>query len=134
MDAVVVRITDPDIVGRVAYSARVRGVAPVDALVQLFVMARDGQWYLQEPVRRVEHRFIGRCMFGAPESPAGGAYRIVALVGHTVVTTSPLAVLPEAAGRAEAQVLRVEYDPSRPTGYDNPRPTGDGHLGLPQVR
>jgi hypothetical protein len=27
----------------------------------------------------------------------------------------------------------ADFDPARPTGYDNPRPTGDGHLGRPRV-
>lgn len=128
MDAVTVRITDPDVVGRVAYSALVRGAAPAEALVQLFVMARDGKWYLQAPVFRLAHRFIGRCMFGLPESAPGGAYRLVALMVREPVTVSPLDALPEADGSWEVQVLRVEYDPLRPTGYDNPKPVGAGHL------
>lgn len=123
-----VRITDPDVVGRVTYSALVRGAAPVDALVQLFVLARDGKWYLQAPVFRLAHRFIGRCMFGLPESEPGGAYRLVALQVREPVTTSPLDALPAAEGFWEVQVLRVAYDPSRPTGYDNPKPVGEGSV------
>jgi hypothetical protein len=131
-----VKITDPPDGGRVPYSHLVRGVAKDTAIdIELFVQAADGRWYLQAPtVRYHRHKFTGYCMFGDPHGNGGHVYTLAAIIPVTPTIESPVDALPDHTTSDSVQVTRIDFDPARPTGYHNPRPTGDGSLGDPQQR
>jgi hypothetical protein len=138
-EEVTLSVTSPSHQSAVPYSQRVRGViSKPKGRVQVFVLARDGKWYLQHKAAHVGTfytRFECRVFFGLPSSEPGGDYQIVACSPRQAVTTSaPLAELPEGPKSLPVMVRRTDFDTSQPPGFENPRPTGDGSAGTPVQR
>jgi len=76
----------------------VRGrVFPPDSNLQVLVFAGDRKWYPQPHVDVKESTWSVKCQFGNLESPSGGAYKIIAVLGNELREGMWYADLPRAA-------------------------------------
>lgn len=93
--------------GRVKSRAiTVKGIAKALVPVQLYVLANDGKWYLQQPAVFVGFCWSVECVLGLTDGPKSQKYVIVALATPDRPET-PLDTLPSGVVRSNKIVVHV---------------------------
>ena len=100
-----IRVSTPASNGRAAHEFQVTGSAkPLGSAVQVLMLAGDGPWHPQERPRFSGTGGRARCWAGAPDSPPGTLFKVVAIDGADLIT-EPVAELP--SGVARSKVVTV---------------------------